>query len=240
MIELKNAQFWQKSVDAISSFISEGNFRFNEKGMSFKAVDPSQVVLVDYFIDKSAFDVYDVEPTFIGVDLVELSRVMGRAMPKDKLQMEITDSEILVRLEGDLTRSFKLPLIDVSESDIKLPEHRYDAVVTIPSRIFKEALKDAGLFSSSVVLRVKGNQFMVEARGSQGTLNTVSKQTKGITVKAAKEVVAKYSLNFLMNLVKEADAEQEITLELRSDAPMRVSYKIGNSQIQFYLAHMLL
>jgi hypothetical protein len=81
---------------------------------------------------------------------------------------------------------------------------------------------------------------LIEARGSAGTLHSVAKQAKSISIKASKEVVSKYSLNFLQNIVKDAEPEQKILLQLRNDAPMRVSYKIGPAQIEFFLAHMIL
>ena len=164
-IELKNVDLWRRSIDAIASFISEGNFRFNEKGISFKAVDPSQIVLVDYIMDKGAFEKFDIEPTYIGVDLVELNKIMQRSLPNDKLTMEVSDSELSLKLEGDMLRSFRLPLIEVSEEDINIPQPKFDAKVEIAGRIIKEALKDASLFGSSVVLRIKGSQFTIEARG---------------------------------------------------------------------------
>ena len=58
MIELRNIGFLKNAMEAISVFIPEGNFRFAPEGIYFKAIDPSQVLLVDYFIDKKLFDVY--------------------------------------------------------------------------------------------------------------------------------------------------------------------------------------
>lgn len=240
MIELKNVQIWQKSIEAIASFISEGNFRFNSNGVSLKATDQSQIVLVDYTLPKSAFDKFDVEPSLIGLDLVELSKIMNRTLARDRLLMNITDSELMVKLEGELSRSFKLPLIDVSDDEIKMPESKYDTTVEISARILKEALKDASLFGSSVVMLVKGDNFTIEARGSQGTLHTNSKPLAGLKINSKKDVVSKYSLNFLMNIVKVADPEQTIKLEFSSDIPLRVSYNIADAKINYYLAHMLL
>lgn len=239
MIELKNIDLWHRSVDAISYFISEGNFRFNDNGISFKAMDPSQIVLVEYEMPKSAFDKFDIESNYAGVDLVELARIMSRALPEDKMLMDLNDSEMLIKFDGTLERSFKLPLLDISDDEIKTPKHTPEATVEIESRIMKEALKDASLFGSSVVLKVKGKQFFVEARGSGGVLNTVSKNS-GVKVTSSKEIVSKYSLNFLQNIVKEAEVGEKITMELKTDAPMKVSYKIGKSDIKFYLAHMIL
>ena len=240
LIELKNVVFFQKAINSIAAFINEGNFRFSTSGFSFKAIDPSQIVLVNYSVAKNAFDKYDMEPLFVGVDLTELNKIMQRSLPNDRMQLNIDENEMLVKFEGELSRSFKLPLIDINEEEVNIPTPKFDAKVTINARILKEALKDAGLFGSSVILRAKTNLFTIEARGSQGTLKTVTKETTNTMVSANSEVVSKYSLNFLQNIIKEADNENTVVLELKSDAPMKASFKIGESTIEFYLAHMIL
>lgn len=240
LIELRDVAVLQRAIDAISSFISEGNFRFNDNGISLRATDPSQVVLVNFSIAKNAFEKFKVEPTLVGVDVQELNKIIARALPNDRLTMDLTDSELNIKLEGDLSRSFSLPLIDVGEDEINIPEPKFDASIEINARILKEALKDAGLFGSSVVLKVKGSQLFIEARGSAGTLNTIAKAPKHVSVKSTAEVVSKYSLNFLQNIVRNAGNEEKISMQLRSDAPMRVSYKIGPASLEFHLAHMIL
>ena len=240
MIELKNTAAWKGAVDAISSFISEGNFRFTDSGIKFRAMDPSQIVLVNFEMDKKAFDKYEVEPSFVGLDLVELSKILARAQPSDKLSMELTEVELHVRFDNELSRSFSLPIIDVSDEEINLPEPKFEASVEINARMLKEALKDASLFGSSVVLKVKPGQFLIEARGSRGQLKAVSKSGKKVNISCSGETVSKYSLTFLQNIVKEADPEKKVLLELKSDALLRVSYKIGDCPIQFHLAHMIL
>lgn len=205
-----------------------------------KAIDPSQIVLVNFSIAKNAFDRFKVEPTLVGVDVQELNKIMSRALPNDRLMMELTDSELNIKLEGDLSRSFSLPLIDVGEEEINVPEPKFDASVEINARILKEALRDAGLFGSSVVLKVKEGKLFIEARGSAGTLQTIAKMPKHVSVKSSAEVVSKYSLNFLQNIVKNAANEEKVSMQLRSDAPMRVSYKIGPASLEFHLAHMIL
>ncbi|HLD58762.1 MAG TPA: proliferating cell nuclear antigen (pcna) [archaeon] len=239
-IELKSMLPWKKAIDAISSFISEGNFHFSDSGIFFKAIDPSQVILVDFSLPKSIFDSYEIEPSLVGVDLVELSKIMNRAMPEDKLSMTLSESELFLSLEGELSRNFSLPLIDINEEEINIPEVKFDARVEINSRILKETLKDAALFGSSVVFKIKNNSLAIESVGNGGTLKTTIKQAKLASVKTNAEVTSKYSLNFLQNIVKEADLDKKILLELKSDAPMKISYAIGPSTIQFRLAHMIL
>jgi proliferating cell nuclear antigen len=238
MIILKNQGFFKDAIEALSAFIPEGNFRFNDKGIFFRAVDPSQVVLVDYFIDKKLFDEYKIEPNFIGLDIVEFNKLLSRTTPKDKLIMDLTDNELKVKFESELKRSFKLPLIDVNEEEAKIPNVEYDTKLVIGSVSLREMLKDASIFSSSVVLKVKDKKFFVEAKGTSGTMD--SEATSVSKIESKSDVTAKFSLNFLQNIVKEADQGEKIEISLKADAPMKVSYNIGKSKIVFYLAHMIL
>lgn len=239
-IELKKTEFFQKAIGAISGFINEGNFRFNNQGLFFKAIDPSQIALVDYFVEKKLFDRFEVEPSFVGLDLTELNKILQRAMPNDVLSMGLTDSELSLKLEGDLVRAFHLPLLDLNEEDLVVPKPAFDAMVQINAKTFKEILKDASLFGTSIVFKVKPNSFAIEARGNNGILRTTAKEAKLVSVKTNSEITAKFSLSFLQHIVREADNERKISLELKSEAPMKISYAIGDTTIQFYLAHMIL
>ena len=240
MIELKKADSLRKSVSAISSFISEGNLRFNGEGLHLKAIDHSQIVLVNFRMETEAFDKFEIEPAFVGVDLTELNKIMSRGQATDKLQISLTDSELRLQLTGELERKFNLPLIDVREEEINLPKHTYDATVEISARLLKEALKDASLFGSSVVFKTKGDRFLIEAKGSHGTLNTDSKDAKAIKVKSTKDVTAKFSLNFLHNIIKESEGDEKITLHHKNDAPMKIYYEIGKCKLEFFVAHMII
>ncbi|MDO8427838.1 MAG: proliferating cell nuclear antigen (pcna) [Candidatus Diapherotrites archaeon] len=243
MIQLKDLELLQKSVRAISNFITEGNFRFNEKGISIKAIDPSQIVMVDYCIPKNLFEKFEIEePTLAGLDVEELNKVLKRGFSQDLLEMHLEDSQITLILESDVKREFKLSLIDVPGEDIELPKQEFDAVVEINAGILQESLKDASVFGSSVVLKVNGTDFSLEGKGPQGSLQMDAKTKAKVKHNSGKnqEIVSKYSLSFLENIVREASSEKIILLELKNEAPMKISYDISKTRIQFYLAHMLL
>ncbi|MFA6268975.1 MAG: hypothetical protein WCW13_02040 [archaeon] len=238
MIELKQVDFFKSAVESISAFIPEGNFRFSDKGISFKAIDPSQVVLVDYFVDKKCFDRYAIEPNYVGVDMIELNKILQRLLPEDKLSIDISEAELKLKFESEMKRFFRLPLIDVSGEEPKSPPIEYDAKIEIKASSIKEVLKDASLFGSSIVLKVVDGKFFVEAKGSQGVMEAEATRVSHISSK--NEIVAKFSLNFFHNIVRQADNEKMVTIELRNDSAMRVTYSIGPSKIIFYLAHMIL
>lgn len=240
MIVLSNVALLQKAVGSISAFITEANFRFNDSGITLKAIDPSQILLAEMKIPKNAFEKFDVEPSLVGVDVSELQRILSRGQPGDRLVLDITESELLIELQGELTRSFRLPLLDLNEDEVPAPASKFDVKAQFPGRVLKEALKDASLFGSSVVVKVKPDHFILESKSAKGSLRSEAKQFHALNVKSNDEVVSKYSLGFIQNMFKEVENETVVTLELKSDAPIRCSYTLGAAELQFHLAHMIL
>jgi len=240
MLKLKEAKEFQHAIKAISNFISEGNFRFNDFGLSFRALDQSQVVLVDFSMKKELFEKFDLEPTLIGLDLQELNKVCRRMQPNDSLELKLNDSMLLLRIKNETEREFSLPLLDLGEEEPKIPTEEFDAIINIKAKILQEILKDSILFSSSVILSVKEKKFFIEASSAHGSFKSQLKESKNLTIKAKKDLTSKFSLNFLDGIVREADPNSFIKIELKNDAPMKLTYFIGKSEIKFYLAHMIL
>jgi proliferating cell nuclear antigen len=233
MIKLKNPEIFRRSIDALSTFISEGNFRFNDKGMSFKAIDPSQILLVDFLLETKAFDEFKIEPVLAGLDLQELNKVASRIMPNDSLTIGLTDSEMLITMDGETTRNFSLPLIDLTVEEPPSPQIDFDAQVEVPAHILKEVFKDASLFGNAITLRIKGKDFIVESRGNQGRLKTIVKNAK---IKAKEDLSVRFSLPFLNNMIKASDSNETISLNLKSDSAILLAYKIGPAEVKYFLA----
>ncbi|MCD6434213.1 MAG: hypothetical protein J7L14_01220 [Candidatus Diapherotrites archaeon] len=234
MLELKDSEFFRKAISAISAFISEGNFRFNEKGLFFKAIDPSQIVLIDLFVPAKSFSKYSMEPSFIGLNVQELAKIMERIQPNEIVQMKLTESEFKIKAKGEIERNFSLPLIDVTETEINIPKQEFVVSAKLDAQSFKEALKDAKLFSSSIIFKAKNNALVLVSSSTKGKTKTIF--SEGINCNA--QATAKYSLNFLQNIIREA--EDDVKIEFSNDAPLRVSYSIGPANFVFYLAHMIL
>ncbi len=239
-IKLKNVRLIQRAIRAIAAFVPEGNFRFNSDGISFRAMDPSQIVMVNYNIPVKFFDKFNVEPNFVGIDLDEFNKVMKRALPNDSMTLNLNDSNVLVEFSNEIKRTFNLSLISVSGEEPDLPKQSFDAKIELKARVLQEALKDAILFGSSVIFNVKKGKFLIEAKGSQGNLNSEALPSKNVKISTKKDIKSKYSLNFLENIVKEANPDENIVLELKNESPMRIVYPIDGTSIEFYLAHMIL
>ena len=58
---LKDATFFKKCVDAIGALVDEAEFILRDDGLFLKATDPSQISMVDFSIEKKAFETFDIK-----------------------------------------------------------------------------------------------------------------------------------------------------------------------------------
>lgn len=244
MIELvlENASVFKKSIDAIAVLIDEAEFIIdNESGVRLKATDPSQISMIDFRLEKSAFKHFRVENlTKIGIDLDYLAQIMSRAKPTDELTLALdeTKSRLLVSFKGESKRSFAVPLIDVSAAELPSPKIEFDATVKMLASILQDGLKDAELISSHITVGVSDKSFFLKANSSKGSVeNETSRKEKGILdFNAKKECSSMFPLDYLNDMLKVASSDTEITVHLKANAPIKISYPIGKAEITYFLA----
>ena len=239
---ISNAKSFKSSIDAIVTLIDEGEFQLTENGLVLKAMDPSQIAMVSFSMPKSAFEKYEVSETDtkIGLNLEDLAKVMSRVRGDEKLVIKLDESKarIILLFKGKTTRRFVIPLLDIGSSAPREPSIEFESKLKFSGNFFKEALKDTGLVSSHVVLSAMSDAFVIEANGDKGEVSVRaekdSDQLFDYTVKSDSR--AMYPLDYLNDLLKNTDAATTVDLELRTDAPLRISFKVDDATITYYLA----
>jgi len=238
---LENAQMFKKSVDAIAVLIDEAEFVLDLNGFSLKATDPSQISMVDFSLPKSAFKEFVVDSVQkIGVDLDYLSQVMSRSKAKDSLvlELDLENGRLGVQFVGTSTRTFSIPLIDVSSTELPNPKIDFDAELKLKGEVLQDALKDAQLISTHVTLGVTESCFYVKASSSKGELNNISNKDDAemLDFRVKTECKSMYPLDYLQDMLKTASSSDVVELSLKSNAPVTISYRIGDAVITYFLA----
>ena len=142
-------------------------------------------------------------------------------------------------LVSDAKRSFKTPVLDLKESAMpREPKVTFDVTVKIRATALKEALKDASLVSSHVQMDASDGKLSIEAHGDSGDMASElgGKSAKEIEVTASTPSKAMYPAEYLDKMAKAAVDSEPVTLEFGNNKPIRMSYKIGDAQLVYYLA----
>ena len=96
-----NTKSWKNSIEAIVALIDEGTLQLDESGMKLRAMDPSQIALVDFFLPAESFEKYKVDkPVNIGINFLELSKITKRLKSDDTIELSL-ESRIKMVFEID-------------------------------------------------------------------------------------------------------------------------------------------
>lgn len=242
MFELKldNAKYWRDCVEAIVSLVDEGIFSISKEGISLRAMDPSGISMISFFIPSKAFSKYEIEKSIeIGLNIDNLSKVMARTRDDEALVVKDVDGKLSLEFVGAKNRRrYRLHLIDVRKKDDKEPKVEFDANIEVDGEHLKNALKDASLISSYITFKAGKSHFTISAKGDSGELEELN-EVDGNAIKkldASKDAGAVFNLEFLENMVRSSPMGNAIKLSIKSDQPLRMSYSIGDAAVTYYLA----
>ncbi|MGC8669702.1 MAG: proliferating cell nuclear antigen (pcna) [Candidatus Micrarchaeia archaeon] len=242
MVEIKidDARYWKSCVDSIVNLVDEGTFIISKEGISLKAMDPSGISMVSFFIPNKAFSKYDVEKAVsIGLNLENFDKILTSSRSNEQLTMKEAENKLQIEFIGQNSkRRYKLPLIDVKKEADKEPKIDFEATVEVKSDLFKETLKDAMLLSTYIGFRAEKDSFFVIAKGDAGELEEEHMGNAEIIKKlnVSKPSNATFNLDYMQRIISACPQNSSLTLSLKSEEPIKVDYKIGDAAITYYLA----
>jgi len=227
-------------IDCIVSLVEEGQFELKNDGLHLKAMDPSQISMVSFTMPKSAFVEYSIsEETKIGIDIAQLSNVLGRGKKGEKVELSVEEGRLVVKFLAEKhKRTFKVPLIEGGERVQREPKIEYKNFAKVKADALKETLKDAKLISSHVRLQLTPEQFIVDVRGENGEVK--AEFDKGspevVDLSTGSLVKATFPLQYLEDMVKATLSTSIITINLETDRPLRMEYDVEGAKVVYYLA----
>jgi len=228
-------------IATASNLIDEAAFKFTEEGISMRAMDPSRVVLIDLNLPESIFSKYEVEEEeTIGVNMDQFKKVLKRGKAKDTLILRKGEDNFLeVTFEGTARRTFRLPLIDVEELELELPELPFTAKVVVLGEVLKEAVKDASLVSDAIKFIATENEFVMKAEGETNEVEIrLTLEDEGLLdLEVKEETKSAYGISYLSDMIKGIGKADEVILNFGNEMPLQMEYPIRDEgRLVFLLA----
>lgn len=238
---IEKAEQFKKCVDAIAVLIDEAHFVLENDTLTLKATDPSQISMIDFTMGKKAFKKFDVkEKMKLGTDISYLKQILSRTKSGDELEIKLDDknNSLSLLFKGKSSRKFVMPLLDITSNEIPNPKIEFDAELTLKASVIQDALKDASLISTHVSLGADSKSFFVKANSSKGTVyNETLKNDETLKeLNIKQESHSMFPLEYLSDMLKAASSDSDVKLFIKTNAPVKISYAIGEAEITYFLA----
>lgn len=239
--ELKDIDILRESMSAIAEIIDETEIIIREDGIRMRAADRAVVAVVDFFLSKNVFSQYwFTEERSIGMNLMNLLRILRRATPGDVMKFSIVDNKVEFTLTGDSTRTFTLPIIDVSKQEVPdLERLNFAASFDVDSNVLSGGIEDSDLITDSLVFSVNADRVQISADSDLASfimeLQEGANALKSLNGSNASR--SRYSLDYLKRIIKARKLAGTVKVQLGPEYPARFTYEIPDKvRLSFIIA----
>lgn len=227
-IILAESFYLKDSIDILNGIISEATFKIDKDKIEIIELDPANVTMVIWNLLNSACIEYDVKESFkFGLNLVSLATILKNAKKNDIIELTNSeDNNISIWLKGNSIREYTIPLITLETKENKIPDLQFKTKVKIGSSLFNEQIKEAYTMSDSVMFNITNNLFEIKGTGDISKVSIKNKESDDVIISTDNNFESKYSIEYLLKIIKCKKISDEVTLEFGKDYPLKASYKL--------------
>ncbi|MDK2373217.1 MAG: hypothetical protein QI197_07570 [Candidatus Korarchaeota archaeon] len=232
-------------VDAVESLVGEASIKLDpEEGMGLQALDPSKTAMIQLILPRTYFIDFEVDQSnFYGINFTDLSKILKRVKAKERVELEFTESLMKVTATDGYRKTFELPLLAGTPFEFKTIKVDYKAKARLDSDVIPNAIKDLKIIGSDVEIYIDGEKVEFRAESDKGKATiSISKEDRAlIDVWAEEPSKSVYNMAYLEKMTKPAKISEEADLELKTQAPLKLTYPLGGIEgagITYYLAHL--
>ncbi|MBW2986117.1 proliferating cell nuclear antigen (pcna) [Candidatus Woesearchaeota archaeon] len=229
-LTLADSTYLKDSITVISELVHEARFKLTKDGIELIAMDPANVAMVVFKLLSSAFTEYELEnETEIAINLANFKQILRRAKAQDVVSLEATtDNKLKITLKGKSVRTFSLPLIDIEESEQKVPNLSFPVIISTASHVLNDAIDDADIVAESVTFAAEPEKMMIHAEGdlSKASIDIQADDVTKINSDTKAAVKAKYSIEYLKKMIQGAKLAGEVNIHFSQDYPLKLEYKV--------------
>ena len=237
---LSDAKIWKNIIESLT-FLDEANFIASERGIELRAMDPSRVAMVDFFLPANAFETYEcTDTTRLGINLDEMIQIMRRSGTSDELTMELEGTaKLVMTFTGQNVRSFGISLLDLGDSEYPAPTIESKAKVKLTAEALQQAVKDAEIIGDHIRIVTDDNGITLSASSETKDVKVFIEKDSDVIAEfnVKEDSSAMYSLSYLTEMTKAIKASELVMLAFSASMPIQLEFPIvAGGKLTYYLA----
>jgi len=237
-----SASEWKVVAAAIKTLVEEATFDATNEGLTFRAMDPSHVALVDLLIPGSSFEAYSVDKPFkFSLRVEDFVKLMGRSDAKDTVEISSTpDDTIVMKFTNGYKREYTIHLIETSTGAAPLPKLEFDTKITLTKNVFERVLSDISVVSDQVTIHALKDNLTFSGKSDVGQASIALDKNGAdiLELQVGSESRATYNVDYLLSIVKAISTADTIVCEYSSKKPVKLNFRLNQQggRLDYYLA----
>jgi proliferating cell nuclear antigen len=234
---------WKAVAAAVKTLVEEATFDATGEGLTFRAMDPSHVALVDLSWPVTAWEKYECDkPTKFSLRVEDLVKLIGRSDSKDSVEISATEEDaIAVKFSNGYKREFTIHLIESTSGSAPLPKLEFDTKATLTKAILEKVLGDISVVSDQVTVQTSKEKMTFSGKSDVGKaeISLVKNDADVLDLHVEAESKATYSIDYILGILKALGGVTDtVQVEFSAKKPIRLQMKLNDqgARIDYYLA----
>ncbi len=234
---------WKAVAAAVKTLVEEATFEASGEGLSFRAMDPSHVALVDLSWPVVAFEKYECDKPFkFSLRVEDLVKLIGRSETKDSVEITSTaEDSIMMRLVNGYKREFTVHLLESTSGAAPLPKLEFDVKATLTKTIFEKVLSDISVVADQVTIQASKEKLSFSGKSDigQASIQLEKNDADVLDLQVGAEGKATYSIDYLISITKAMGGVSDTLLaEFSTKKPIRLEFKLNEqgARAHYFLA----
>ena len=234
---------WKAIAAAVKTLVEEATFEANSEGLTFRAMDPSHVALVDLTMPNASFASFECDKPFkFSVRVEDLVKLIGRSDSKDSVEISSTEEDtIAVKLSNGYKREFMIHLIESTAGSAPLPKLEFDTKASLTKTILEKVLGDISVVSDQVTMQASKDKLAFSGKSDVGKaeINLAGNDADVLEFKVGADSKATYSIDYISGILKALGGVTDtVELEFSTKKPVRLTMKLNDqgAKLWYFLA----
>lgn len=242
-----DAEAFFRLLAVFHTVTDEPTITFKRESMTFRAMDPSHVMMIDAELPRTHFNEYSVPVKDDGSEKAtfSLAELLKKVKPRkdELLNVEANGKRLTFQFRrSGFERMFDLILLTPDGADVPVPKLKLEAHAKIVSSALKDALLDLGKFGDYVKLESDGIMMKLSCQEQdlgKGYITFYKSSEELLMLEVgAKPQKATYYIKSVLEFVKAAaEVADVMTLNWSDSLPIQIQLEMGVAgRVDFYQA----
>ena len=244
-----NVDVLKECIDVIRAITDDAVLKISAGGWGINVVDPANVALVSFELDRNAFSDFQFEPKEpgedkikIGVDFAALDRMLDTDIIEKEVELELDEQpeqpkNLFVKVD---IFEYNLSLNDPSSfiKEPKLPEMDFSAHAIIETDKFIRSIHAAEKIGDHVTFVVEEKVLYMKVKDERNERNTLKLALSENVTKDPGKLHSTHSLEYLSAMTKGIRHTENVAFECNNDYPVSIDFEMaeGGSKVKYFLA----
>lgn len=239
--KVTDAKSFEDMLKTLGEFVPEVVLDFTKDGLKVKGVDASKVVLIDIYLPSGYFDEYEVEnEEKVGINLEDITELLRSITKEDSMTLSTENGTLIITLDGEYTRTFKTPTIQVEEAEIPNLDLEFPFRAKMITPTFVDIISSFEDLGADVVkLKSEGGSKLYLTASSDLGDSTIelSLDNGGLLEAEGSDAESTYGLEYLANTTRLRRVSGSLEVRFGTQLPLKLRYEMPQGGYNdFYIA----